>query len=225
MKKVLIAIMVSFLTLTQNINAAVAAESPAIDMVSYEQSWLDYVGTIALKNNTSEEIHNLTFVLEYLDMKGNPMDYETFSYDINIAPGMTKKLDIPAYEPNRNYQYYKTQDEFGRHPAFKLRYELKAYNSHEVENSESIIASGYDDRTDEIDETNETNNDAILPIVFLFVILIFLGIYVGIYVLVAVMAQRRNRNPVIWLLLSFIATPLLICIILLAIGKNRNPEC
>ena len=71
-------------------------------------------------------------------MKGNPMDYETFSYDINIAPGMTKKLDIPAYEHGRRYHYYKTKDEFGN-PAFKLRYELKGYNSPEVEKSDNII--------------------------------------------------------------------------------------
>ena len=214
MKNVLIAIIVSFLALTQNIKAAVASESPAVDMVSYEQSWLDREGTIALKNNTSENIHNLTFVLEYLDMKGNPMDYETFSYNINIAPGMTKKLDIPAYEHSRRYHYYKTKDEYG-HPAFKLRYELKGYNSHEIEESDNIITS---------DDSNRTNNDAIFPIISLIAVVIFLGIYVGMYVLVAVMAQRRNRNPVVWLLLSFIATPLLICIILLAIGHNRTSE-
>lgn len=214
MKNILIAIIVSFWALTQNVNAAAASESSAIDMVSYEQSWLDSEGTIALKNNTSENIHNLTFVLEYLDIKGNPMDYETFSYDINIAPGMTKKLDIPAYEHSRRYHYYKTKDEFGN-PAFKLRYELKGYNSPEVEKSDNIITSDYSTRT---------HNDAIFPIIVLIAVVILLGIYVGMYVLVAVMAQRRNRNPVIWLLLSFIATPLLICIILLAIGNNRTSE-
>ncbi|RLT77031.1 hypothetical protein D7V95_05890 [bacterium J10(2018)] len=52
--------------------------------------------------------------------------------------------------------------------------------------------------------------------------IVLLGIYVGMYVLVAVMAQRRNRNPAIWLLLSFLATPFLICIILLAVGKEYN---
>lgn len=94
--------MVSILGLVQNINAAVAPESVAIDMVSYEQSWTDDKGTIALKNNTTEDIHNITFILEYLDMQGKPMDYETFSYDIDMAPGMTKKLDIPAYEQDKN---------------------------------------------------------------------------------------------------------------------------
>lgn len=85
-----------------------------------------------------------------------------------------------------------------------------------------------------IDETSEHNNnrsqrevaqeDSIYPMaIALIVILAILGMVVGMYVLVAIMAQRRNRNPAIWLLLSFIGTPFLICIILLAIGKNRMP--
>lgn len=107
MKKLLIALIVSFLAFIQNVMAAETSATPAVEMVSYEQSWLDSEGTIALKNNTHEDIHNVSFVLEYLDMQNNPMDYETFSYNIDIAPGMTKKLDIPAYEHRRQYHYYK----------------------------------------------------------------------------------------------------------------------
>ncbi|WP_232210566.1 hypothetical protein [Alloprevotella rava] len=36
------------------------------------------------------------------------------------------------------------------------------------------------------------------------------------------MAQKRNRSVVVWVLLSLLATPLLMIIILLAIGKNEN---
>lgn len=217
MKNIWIAILVSILGLTQNINAASASASAAIDMVSYEQSWLDDKGTIVLKNNTTEDIHNITFILEYLDMQGNPMDYETFSYDIDIAPGMTKKLDIPAYEHSRYYHYYKTKDKFG-HPAFKLRYELKGYNSPDNKEKDNIVTSNYLNRDDNDDRAN---NGVISSFITIIALVIVLGIYAGLYVLVAVMAQRRNRNPVAWLLLSFIATPLLICIILLAVGNNN----
>ena len=40
--------------------------------------------------------------------------------------------------------------------------------------------------------------------------------------LVAVMAQKRNRSVVVWVFLSLLATPLLMIVILLAIGKNEN---
>lgn len=206
----------------QNVWATSSQDLPAINMVSYEQSWLDHKGTIALKNNTGEDIHSVTFMLEYLDMQGNPMDYETYSYNIEIAPGMTKKLDIPAYEHDRYYHYYKTKDEFG-HPSFKLRYELKDFNTLPQDSSENYVGSKVNDNYSTYKYDDEGSSWVDIPIV-LIAILIVLGVYVGIYVLVAVMAQRRNRNPVIWLLLSFIATPLLICIILLVIGDNHNNE-
>lgn len=93
--------------------SAFAVSSNDIIMVSYEQSWLDSRGTLALKNNTSEEIRNVSFQITYLDMSGNPLDYEEFTKHISIAPGMTRKVDIPAYEHHRNYHYYKTKTSLG----------------------------------------------------------------------------------------------------------------
>ena len=210
---------VSVMCFCQSVIAQANHVLPAVDMVSYEQSWIDSEGTLALKNNTSEDIYNITFILEYLDMQGNPMDYETYSYNIDIAPGMTKKLNIPAYEARRHYHYYKTKDKFGN-PAFKLRYELKDFNNPNIKTtdvSENIYSlnavSEYDN-----------NHSRGIAISIILILLFGLGIYVGLYILVAVMAQRRNRNPVLWLFLSFIATPLLICIILLVIGKEYRTE-
>ena len=71
-------------------------------MVSYEQGWLDSEGTLALKNNSSEEVKNVVFLITYLDMSGNELDHEEFSRRVSIASGMTKKVDIPAYEHDRN---------------------------------------------------------------------------------------------------------------------------
>ena len=46
-----------------------------------------------------------------------------------------------------------------------------------------------------------------------------IGICVGMYILVAVMANRRNRNAALWVLVSLFATPLLAIIILLFLGE------
>ena len=91
-----------------------------ITMVSYEQGWLDSEGTLALKNNSSEEVTNVVFLITYLDMSGNELDYEEFTRRISIAPGMTRKLDIPAYEHDRNYHYYKSENMPGGSPPFRL---------------------------------------------------------------------------------------------------------
>ena len=187
-----------------------------ITMVSYEQSWLDSSGTLALKNNSRREVKNVTCLITYLDMSGNELDYQEFTRRVSIASGMTKKLDIPAYEHSRNYHYYKTKDDYG-HPAFKIKFQLKDYNVEEeaVESIDDNTFSTYDyDRS--------SGNEGLFMIAFIIGLLFVIGITVGLYVLVAVMAQKRNRSVVVWVLLSLLATPLLMIVILLAIGKNEN---
>ena len=108
--------------------SAFAVNKDDITMVSYEQSWLDYRGTIALKNNTNKDVYNVVFLITYLDMSGNQLDYEEFTKEVSIAPGMTKKIDVSAYEHNRSYHYYKSESRPGGSPSFKIKFELKDYN-------------------------------------------------------------------------------------------------
>ena len=189
-----------------------------ITMVSYEQGWLDSEGTLALKNNSSEEVKNVVFLITYLDMSGNELDYEEFSRRVSIAPGMTKKVDIPAYEHDRNYHYFKSENMPAGSPSFKIKFQLKDYNIEEEVAEESIDDNplstyGYD---------RSSGNEGLYMIIAIVGLLFFIGITIGLYALVAVMAQKRNRSVVVWVLLSLIATPLLMIIILLAIGKNEN---
>ena len=191
----------------------------AVSMVSYEQRWLDYNGTIALKNNTDTDIHNVNFIITYLDMSDQPLDYEEYTVEVDIAPGMTKKVDIPAYEHDRSYSYYKSEASPSEPHRFKIKYELKGYN---IQNPDKVISddedlSIYDEN---FEPTDFHPQDNIGWYVFLVIIvsLFILGIGIGLYVLVAVMAKKRNRNVVLWILLSLVGTPLLMIIILLCIG-------
>lgn len=199
--------------------------SKDITMISYEQSWLDYEGTLALKNNTNEEINNIVFIIKYLDMSGNDLDYKEFSDFVRIAPGMTKKLNIPAYEYRRSYHYYKTKDSSG-HPTFKIKFVLKDYNvpKNEILNSESedelnSSYSKYKSRY-ERDDYGEDNNSFFFYAII--AVVLGIGISVGLYVVVALMAQKRGRNVVLWIFLSILATPLLMIIILLIIGDDES---
>ncbi len=190
-----------------------------ITMVSYEQGWLDSEGTLALKNNSSEEVKNVVFLITYLDMSGNELDYEEFTRHVIIAPGMTKKLDIPAYEHGRWYHYYKSEGAAGKaNTSFKIKFQLKDYN---VE--EEVVRESIDDNPfSTYDYDRSSGNEGLYIIIAIVGVLFVIGITVGLYVLVAVMAQKRNRSVVVWVLLSLLATPLLMIIILLAIGKNEN---
>lgn len=212
-KRISIALLSIFLSVV-----ALAAEKNMekdITMVSYEQGWLDSEGTLALKNNSSEEVKNVVFLITYLDMSGNELDYEEFTRRVSIAPGMTRKLDIPAYEHDRNYHYYKSENMPGGSPSFKIKFQLKDYN---VE--EEVVEESIDDNP--LSPYYHERSSGYEGLYLIIAIVPFLFIIGGLYVLVAVMAQKRNRSVVVWILLSLIATPLLMIIILLAIGKNEN---
>lgn len=188
-----------------------------ITMVSYEQGWLDSSGTLALKNNTSEEVKNIVFLITYLDMSDNELDYEEFSSRVSIAPGMTKKIDIPAYEHERWYHYYKSEgSESKENTAFKIKFKLKDYNVEEAAEFIDKVPFG------RYDYERSSGYEGLYLIIAIVAVLFVIGITVGLYVLVAVMAQKRNRSVVVWILLSLLATPLLMIIILLVIGKNEN---
>lgn len=215
-KWTLIALLSIFISVVAN--AANKDLEKDITMVSYEQSWRDSKGTLALKNNTSEDIKNVVFLITYLDMSGNELDYEEFTNLVNIAPGMTRKVDISAYEHDRSYHYYKSEGLYDN-TSFKIKFKLKDYN---VE--KAVEESTDNDPFDRYD--NDCSTDSGYSIMFsllpLLLLLFFIIITIGLYVLVAVMAQKLNRSVVIWILLSLLATPLLIIIILLVIGKNED---
>lgn len=214
-----------------------------ITMVSFDQSWMDSNATIALRNNSSKNVKSVAFVITYLDMSGNELDYEEFNKRVTIAPGKTKKIDIPAYEHDRYYHYYKSKglNDNEMSPAFKVKFQLKNYNVEEEKAPKStnkvsndISNEAPNDITNEVSSTDGYNHyeknkdnykyDDNFNFFGLFYLIFLLGIlliYVGSYILVAVMAKKRHRSVIGWVLLSFVATPLLIIIILSFIGKDE----
>ena len=176
----------------------------AVTMVSYEQRATDDEGTLALRNNTGEDIKDVSFRIEYLDMAEKPLDYKDFTKKISIAPGMTKKVNIP--------------ETIGS-PAFKIVFKLKGYNAPAIKNPAGKSTAEEDRNSITLSDTeSEIMGTTVAVIGIIFIV----GIYFGWYVLVAVMAKHRNRNAALWVLLSLIGTPLLMMIILLCIGKDES---
>ena len=231
---------------------AVAEVSPQdITMVSYEQSWLDIEGTFALKNNTEQTITSVTFRVTYQDMKENPLDYADYTKDIEIAPGMVRKINVPAYEHGRKYHYFKTSDEFD-HPSFRLRFKLIGYRVQDKDDfltvssaantrhfagnvntagkdsvsrnriTGSVEALSQDVAMDPFYEDYETSSFRFPTISAQFIYWYLLSFVIGLYILVAFAARDRHRSIVIWLLLSILFTPLLMFIILCLKGDNRS---
>lgn len=193
----------------------------AVTMVSYEQGFMDSEGTLALKNNTSKAISNVTFRITYLDMKGREMDYEDYSFKVDIEPGLTKKVDVDAYEHDRYYSYYKSEAyPLGAH-RFKVKFELLGYNSPHAK----VDNADYDEEGENIAANQDAQDDsvangALSSVFFLLLMGLILAFYIGIYVLVASMARARHRNVAFWVIASFIGTPFIVMIILWFIGDD-----
>ena len=108
-------------------------ETPDISVVEFRQKWDDAEATIILNNNVKTEIHNVEFLITYLDMNGNVLDKKEFSSLINIKPEMRSELRIPAFRHNEHYQYYKNSDGIAGHPNFKITAKLQRYNIDDYE--------------------------------------------------------------------------------------------
>ena len=79
----LLALFVSFTAFAKDL-------SNDVIMVSYEQAWIDHEGTLALKNNTNEEIRNVVFLITYLDMSGKELGpRKLISLHMNIRVSIT----------------------------------------------------------------------------------------------------------------------------------------
>lgn len=103
-------------------------DSVAVTMVRYEQNWNDTEGTLSLRNHTKQTIFNVRFRLCYFDMSGTLLDYKDYcKTDIDIAPSMTRQVDIPAFEARRNYSYYKSTSLY-EDRRFKITFKLLEYN-------------------------------------------------------------------------------------------------
>lgn len=206
-------ILVSFLLAIASYATNKDTES-AVSMVSYEQNYYDRDGTLALRNATEDTIHHVTFQLTYYDMAGKQLDYEVFTRDVDIDPGMTRQVDVPSYQRFKEYSYYKSEASPSGGHRFKVDFKLISYNQ-QTEDEALQSEMGID--------TQEKPSS--LPMFWmLFFILLLLGVWIGMYILVALMAKKRNRSEVLWVLVSLLATPILCIIILLCIGSSDGNQ-
>lgn len=115
-------------------------DSMAVTMVRYEQNWNDTEGTLSLRNHTKQIIRNVRFRLCYFDMSGTLLDYKDYyKTNIDIAPSMTRRVDIPAFEARRNYSYYKSTSLYDDR-RFNISFKLLGYNeSYPDQNTEKGV--------------------------------------------------------------------------------------
>lgn len=230
--------------------AFVSAVDNEVSMVSYEQNWIDDQGTIALKNNTDNEVMSVSFMITYLDMNGNQLDYKEFKKPVNIKPGLTKKINIEAYEHSRYYSYYKSEAAFSNPKKFDVKYKLLSVNFYnKVENGQTtrskknnlveqktsaitkeitdkesterlVITEGFEKGISEQEETERKEGNYI----YMFVLMFALTAYLGLFALIAAMANNRNRSAIGWVVFALFFNPIITIIILSIIGESSSDK-
>lgn len=186
--------------------AFIFATGNEVSMVSYEQNWLDLEGTIALKNNTDKEVKRVTFIITYLDMEGNQLDYREFDEPVNIKPGMTKKINIEPYERDRHYSYYKSEAASVNPHKFNIEYKLLSTYSNDYSNEQK--------------ETGYYANGVSLALMF--IMLFVVTAYIGLFAVIAAMAKKRNRSALAWVALSLFINPIITIIVLAIVGEATD---
>ena len=230
-------LLTTLLLIASMLHAADKTKQVPISFVSFEQGWLDDKCTLVLKNNTSEEIIKVDFQLIYYDMKGHQRDYAEFSERVKIAPGMSRKIHVDAYERGRGYSYYKSEHRPTGGASFKVAFKLTDYTTLKAAiaaaKANTPKTSSTASQTPVVADISaplpEATSQALglmsspdLSLVALIRLYLLISLVFGLYALVLAMAINRHRNPALWVILSVFTTPLGAILLLLLAGKS-NP--
>lgn len=100
--------------------------SDALVVVKYEHDCLRPTANLYVHNSTGRTVKSFQFRITYYDMKGNMLDYQDISKEIQIEPDMVRMLEIEGFGWKDQYVYYSSKNaDYGR--QYRIKAELKSY--------------------------------------------------------------------------------------------------
>lgn len=215
------------LAVTLLITLATMAQQ-AVTMTGFEQSRSGLSSNVTLCNNTQQEIHKVSFRIIYYNTQGTQIDYKDYTENVNIDIGMSKAVEIEPFGVYGNYVYFDQKNKWDKdNIIFKVGFQLKSVNGVPT-NDQTVQQLKPASENEEAETDKEESSEApLIPTLTMGMVMmigiILLALSSGWLVAVYLMARLYGQNPWLWVLVSFVLSPILAFLLILIFG-HKNPR-
>lgn len=107
----------------------VTADSSSFSVFGYEKTLRATSESFFVTNLTTDTITTLIGEIEYLTLDGRQLHRRKFSTDVNLPPGETRQITLPAWDKQKVWYYHRSSAPRSRTQAtpYTIRLSLPTY--------------------------------------------------------------------------------------------------
>lgn len=111
------------------ISAGDSTYQAAVSLVSfsgYDKSLSANKETFLIANGSAADLSGLRLIIEYSDLSGRLLHQREVVIDIDVPSGSTRMVDIPSFDTQKSYYYYKSKVPRKSATPYKVRIKAEA---------------------------------------------------------------------------------------------------